>query len=198
MRTTLTVALGVLLGACTSVGTVDKDVAPPKGDEALFILGVSPENHRVQVVAGSIEYGLFKPDQWSVKAKVYAAPTDGYVVWKGKEAETMAVSMVRIVKEKGDLLGRDFRPCGEQRTMVFRSPGGKVVYLGDVAYQLTGNSLSVRYNDDFKAAQGFVERNYPQLKGQLVQGRFDLLPSTFPCGGGGGTTVVPIYTPRGR
>jgi hypothetical protein len=196
----IALALGLGLGACTSVGPVDKDVAAPKGSDRLYILGVAPENHRVRVMEGSVEYGVFKPSQWALRAKVYAAPTDGYVVWQGSEGETMGVTGVRIVKEKDDILGRDFRPCGERRTMVFRpaAGAGKVVYLGDVTYNLAGDRLSIRYGENFAGAQAFVERNYPQLKSDLTQGKFELLPTSQSCATGGGTTVVPIYIPRGR
>ncbi|MEA3194887.1 MAG: hypothetical protein QOD26_3220 [Betaproteobacteria bacterium] len=187
----------VLLAGCTSVGTVDKDVAPPKGDEVLYVMGVSPENHRIQIMDGDVEYGLFKPNKLAMRARLYSAPTDGYVVWKGTQSEALAVSMVRVVKEKDDILGLDFRACGEQRTMVFRAPAGKVVYVGDVAYQFRGKSLSVRYNNDLKAAQAFVERNYPQLKAHVTQGKFELLPTSNPCAAGGGVTV-PIYIPAPR
>jgi hypothetical protein len=190
--------LCILLAGCTSVGTVDKGIAPPKGDEVLFVLGVAPENHRVQVVTGDVEHGLFKPTRWSTKARLYAAPTDGHVVWQGAQSETMAVAMVRIVKEKDDILGRDFRPCGEQRTMVFRAPAGKVVYLGNVVYESSGNRLSVYYGSDFKAAQAFVERNYPQLKEQLTRGKFELLPTSFSCASAGGDMATPTQIQRGR
>lgn len=172
--------MSVLLGACTSIGTVDRNVAAPTGDEILFILGVTPDDHRVQVRAGSVEYGVFKPKDFSV-VKLYATPTDGYVMWKGAASETAAVTMVVVVKDKSDVLGLQFLPCGDMRTMVFQGPAGKVVYLGDVAYRFERNRLSVTYKENFNAVQTFVELNYPQLKGQLSKGSYELLPTTQPC-----------------
>lgn len=186
-----------LLAACTSVGTVDKDVAPPKGDEVLYVMGVSPENHRIQIMDGEVEYGLFKPNKLAMRARLYSAPSDGYVVWKATQSEALAVSMVIVVKEKDDILGQSFRPCGEQRTMVFRAPAGNVVYVGDVAYQFRGKGLAVRYNNDLKAAQAFIERNYPQLKEHVTQGKFELLPTSNPCVAASSGSV-PIYIPAPR
>lgn len=190
------VLLCIVLTSCTSLGTIDKDVGSLSAGETIYVLGVSPENNRVRVTAGEIQYGLFKPNQWALP-RVYGSPTNRYLIWKGNASDIAAITMVTFVDEKADLFGMAFVPCGDTNTMVFRADQqGSVVYLGDVSFELQGIHLSVRHGDDFIRARAYVERRFPQFKGQIVHGSYELLPTSQLCTRT--TRLIPSYIPRGR
>lgn len=167
---------------CASPGAVEQDLGELTPEETLYVLGVSPDYHRVRISAGEVVDGIFKPDEWAFTSRAYGGPTGGYLVWKGLASDTAAITSVRYLSRNPNIAAADFVTCGEVRTMVFRSgQSGSVVYLGDVSYELKGSTLHKRYGTEFARAREYIERRFPQLKDKVVQGAYELLPTSRSC-----------------
>ncbi|AEK63507.1 hypothetical protein [Collimonas fungivorans] len=188
-RAGLVAGLLVLLNGCTSVGLLDGTTPAPTDNESIFIMGVTPDNYRVSLFPGSIKDGVFHQNIFR-SAAVYAAAKDGYVIGKSSAGDVLAITNVRVVKDSSSVLqGANFKPCGNVKTMVFAVPKGKVIYLGDVAYQFVGQKVEVRYGQNIEAAQAYLDKNFPALRGKLEPLPVDLLPSQTSC------TATPMYFP---
>jgi hypothetical protein len=193
MKTRLALAVVLaLVGACTSMGRLDKEAGLESDRESVFILGVAPENYRISAFPGSVKDGRFHQNPLR-PAAVFGAPEDGYVVGKAAAGDTLAITFIRRVKDKDSILGADFAPCAENKTMTFAIPGGKVLYLGNIEYEFAGKALNVRYSQDVAAAKKYVDEHYPRLRGRLEPWKYDLLPTDAPCTR---TIYVPVYTSR--
>jgi hypothetical protein len=183
--------LWLSLAGCSSPLPLPTNTGLPSEAETFFVLGVTPPNYRVVVRAGTVtDRGFNIADFQPVKAN--SAPTNGYVVWKGEKGESMAITHIIRQDAHGKSVGRPFVPCDKHKTMVFESPGGKVIYLGHVKYQVDGDRLMVVYEKDFEAAKSYIDKAYPSLREQVTDGRYALLPTTEPCSY---TLFVPIYVP---
>lgn len=167
---------------CTSLGVVDKDVGLLSAEETLYVLGVSPDNHRVQISTGEVINGFFELDQWAMMPRAHGSPTGGYLIWKGLASDTAAITSVRYISRNPNIAAADFVPCGAGKTMVFRAgQSGSVVYLGDVNYELKGSRLHTEYGAEFARAREHVERRFPQFKDKVVQGAYEVLPTSRSC-----------------
>jgi hypothetical protein len=184
----------VALTACTSMRQLESGIPTPKPDESIFLIGVSPENHRVFLFPGSLENGRFMQNPWRAAA-VFGGAKDGFVVGKAKAGEAVAITLVRVVSESGAILGTDFAPCGEARTPVFRVPAGKVIYVGSVDFTFSGSSLQIRHADDIESAKRYLQSHSPELLDMLESQPFELAPTTASCDPG--KIVIPIYIPIG-
>lgn len=196
-RVILISAVTLLLGACTSLGVLDKNATLDSNQHSIFVLGVAPENYRVSVFPGSVKDGVFRQNPW-LPATVYGAGDDGYLVGEASAGDTLAITIVRVVKDKDAFFqGTNFVPCHGAKTMTFSIPGGKVLYLGNVHYQFVGNLLRVDYNQDIDSAREYMDKNYPKVRGRLEPWKYQLLPTTAFCGAGA-TIYIPIYIPARR
>jgi hypothetical protein len=98
--------------------------------------------------------------------------------------------MVREVANPSDILGRDFKPCADLKTMVVKVPSSGIYYLGDVTYAATGNQLMIKYSENISAAQTYIASHYPALGSTFSALKYDLLPTTNSCSN---TFFVPVY-----
>lgn len=188
----------MLLGGCTSMGVLDKSAALESDRHSIIVLGVAPENYRVSVFPGRVANGVFRQNPW-LPATVYGAGDDGYLVGEASAGDTLAITVVRVVKDRNAFFrGTNFIPCHGARTMTFSIPGGKVLYLGNVHYQFVGDRLQVKYSQDIDSARRYMDERYPNLRGRLEAWKYQLLPTTAFCGQGGGTIYIPIYIPARR
>jgi len=182
-----------LCAGCASVGRLDKGIPAPAKNESIFVLGVTPENHRVMIFGGSTDTGFFKQN-W-LPAAFYGGAEGGFIVGKAKAGSTLAITDVRVTESDKAILGLDFIPCDGAKTLVFEAPAGKVTYLGSVHYGVTGKGLQIDYWNDFEAARAYLSSAYPALSPKVEQGGYKLLPVMQPCTST--TTVyVPVYVPR--
>ncbi len=176
---------------CTSVGVVDHD-ASVSGDESVFVIGVSPENYRIMVFPGHINKNfVFERSNWRLAA-LYAGPNEGFVVGKAAAGDTLAITNIRVVKDRDSVLGADFAMC-DSRTMVFQVPAGKVIYLGDVHFDDRGRRLGLTFGDNFPAAKEYVAHKYPKLRDRLEPWKYDLLSTDVSCVQ---TVYIPTTPPR--
>jgi hypothetical protein len=183
----------LLLAGCTSMGQLGRNTAPPSQNESIFILGVSPANHRVSFFRGSVDDGRFVQNLF-LPSVLYSAAVDGFVVGRAAAGDVIAVTIVRVVSsENSVLLGSNFSPCGEAKTIVFRVPAGKVAYLGSVEFAFSESELKVWHGSELERAQAYVASRFPALSGRVEYVPFELLPVKAACGG---KTYVPVYVPR--
>jgi hypothetical protein len=178
------------------MGVVDKTATLNSNDESIFIIGVAPESYRILIFPGEVIDGKFKQNQWR-GATVYGAADKGFLVGKAAAGETLAILIVQAAEKKGALTTNNFKACSAKKTITFKIPSGKVIYLGNLAYQLDGDLLRVHYHQDLASAQKYMDDNYPSVHGKVEQSDFDILPTIASCAKG---STVPMYItlPRRR
>jgi len=171
----------LLLSGCISKGVLEKNVKLESGDETVFVFGVQPDNFRISVFPGSVKDGEFKQNPFRT-ATVYSAASDGYVLGKANAGETLAITNIRFVSAKGNVLGSDFKPCEGTKALVFDVPPGKVIYITDVRYFFSqDDGLNYKYTANLEAAQQYIDSNYPNLKGRLEIWDYRQLPVSESC-----------------
>ena len=179
------------LPGCTSLGRLDAKTNPPAENESIFVVGVTPSNHRISAFPGVVENGVFHQNKLS-PAALYGAAKDGFIVGKASAGDVLALTNVRLVSDDSALLlGRNFAPCETAKTFVFKIPEGKVIYIGSADYQFKDSRLEVRYRNDLQSAAKYIDENYPSLKGMVEYQEPQLLPTTTNCNPG--PVYLPIY-----
>lgn len=181
------VCAALLMAGCTSLGKLEQD-AKLQDNKTIFVIGVAPENYRVSVFPGNVEDGAYKQNPWR-PAAVFGAPDNGYLVGEADAGDTLAIAYLRIVSGKDDLLGADYIPCAGRETLVFGAPANKVIYLTDVRFSHTSDSINMAFNDNLDAARAYIDKAYPNLKGQLEKWAYKTLPVNASC-------TRTIYIPR--
>ena len=195
MRWLLVIAAAVGFTACTSIHRLSSTQSFDPNTESVVVFGLQPENHRIQVFAGTIQGDRWHENLLGV-ATFFGAAEQGYVLTKAPTNTALAMSLISVVKDEKQRLGKNYSPCGDSRTAVFEVPRGKVIYLSDFSYQDEGNQLKLEYSPDFERARRYVDANFPALRGRLEQGQFTLMQTAFPCSPKPGTVYVPVFVPR--
>jgi len=187
----LLLAASLLLGGCTSLGVLDKNVAMKSDKDSIFVIGVAPDNYRISVFPGNINKdGKFVQNPFSAAA-IFSAADHGYVVGKAKAGDILAITNIRVVKSNKDLLGPDFAPCNGLNALTFTAAPGKVTYIGDVSYRYNGSGLNTKYSENYEAAKSYIDSAYPNLRGRLEAGSYKLMPTTIPC-----KRTITVFVPR--
>jgi len=180
---------------CTSMGRADTKIEAPDKNQSIFVIGLTPENHRIGVFGGSEKDGKFKQN-W-LPAVLYGGAQGGYIVGKAHAGATLAITAVQVTENEKSFVGTDFQACNGAKTVVFQVPPGKVIYLGSVDYRVNGKSLEVRYWNDLDGAHRYLSGAYPAIADRVEQGSYRLLPTDLTCEQN--TTVyVPVYIPTSR
>lgn len=188
--------LATVLTACTSGGgRLEKSDTAITADESVFILGVSPVGYGVEIAPGSIKDhdGRFYRHPFS-SAVFVGAPEGGFVVARVRAGDVLAVTNVMAVNDR-NMVTRRFQACAGIRSILFNAPssGGKVLYLGDVDFQMSGDKLSPKYTSNVDAAKRYMDNNYPAFKGRVEQWSYKVHPVGDLCSQPATTTIyVPI------
>jgi hypothetical protein len=175
----LVIAVTALAGCAPTV--VDSTTAVAADDSVYYVLGIEPDNMGVRVGHGDVDRGSFESG-WRFGAPVYYMPKDGpFAVIKGRPGETLGITMAEFFSIKGFQVGEQFSPCN--RTLTFSAPGGKVVYVGSIAYTVIQPSgwvarpwVESKFSNDFPRAQAYIKANYPALADKLEPGLGHMLP----------------------
>ena len=109
--------------------------------------------------------------------------------------DTVGITNVRVVNSSSAILGADFVPCGEGKTVVFQVPRAGVYYLVDLDYKFGGDGIEIRYGENLDAASAYIDTTFPALKGKLQQASYQFLPMSSHCGGVS-YMQIPIYLPK--
>ena len=183
-------AAGLLLAGCQSAVKPLSQTVQPDAKEVVYVMGIAPGNYQLTIRPGSVENDVFKVNTWS-RSRVSSAPIDGYLVWTGAPNQTLAVTAVQWPRNKADLPGGTFSPCGEQITMVFKGGAGKVLYFGDVQYAVDGNQINIRTQDRFDRTERYINARYPALRGKLEPAALETYrTNALACGT---TGYSPVY-----
>lgn len=179
----------ISLSGCNSFRTIDSNTAIDIENESIFIIGVSPDNYKISVFPGNIKDEYFVQNPWR-PAAVYSSAKDGYVVGKGTKNDVLAITNIRVVKDKDSIFGPDFGPCEGNKTMVFEMPAGKAIYLGDIQYQYNDKKLDVKTSNNYEAAKKYIDNNFPDYRGKLEQWDYQMLAVQESC-----TNTIYYYPP---
>jgi hypothetical protein len=179
MRRISLLALGALLlvGGCNTVPQIDNDTAIDPS-EGYFVMGITPPNVEVSVWSGRVENGRFIQIGKLHRPGYANIPLDGYMVGETHGDEANAIWFIQFKTADNALYtGKAFVPCHETRTFVFEAPPGKVIYMGDAAFDPGQSGAFSAKGYDFAKAQAYMRGHFPKLADRLEAGHFKLLPT---------------------
>lgn len=184
--------ISILALSCASVGRLDLDVAPPTQSEFIFVIGIDSPNLKINVFPGKMVGGKF---QKSIirPAAISATPTQGYIVGRSKGDDLLAITEIAFVKDCHTIIGDQYMPMDDTKTIVFKASPGRVIYLGNINFGPEGSNPKFTYTSNFDGAKNYIDKNYTNLKGRLEFEKPDFLATTnssTPRGPGG-----PLYVP---
>jgi hypothetical protein len=170
----------IFLGACASVGKLDKSVALNVGSESIFVIGVAPENYIISIFPGTVKNGEF--NQNVTRSPSFLGHPDGkYIVAKASAGEILALTRFAVAKDKDSNVGPRIRFCEGMETMSFEVPAGKVIYLGDINFEESGDRIKMNYTSDIASAKQYVDREFPNLKNRLESWKYQMMPVNANC-----------------
>ncbi|WP_165456845.1 hypothetical protein, partial [Aquabacterium lacunae] len=184
----------ILLG-CTSIGRLGENINTPAPNESIYILGLSPENHRALIFPGEMVGENYHQDMWR-PASFYGSATDGYIIGKAKAGDFLGIVGIMSTESDRSLYGAQFGACGDQKTITFRAKPGGVVYIGDVSFKRGDKGLQFLISQDFNRAKTYLDRMHPKLAATVVHSEFELRKTGQPCEKKNTTLYVPIYIPK--
>ncbi|APV48849.1 hypothetical protein BWI17_03645 [Betaproteobacteria bacterium GR16-43] len=188
-----TFAISFILGGCVSLSNVQGPSELKLGpDEGIVIIG-APEGTKLVIHSGDLKDGKFHADGWLPDGIVGTAE-GGYLVRKLRVAPAgRGYGLVSIVADK-----RYAANCG-QRMAMFNVKPGEVTYLTDFSFPSSGSgSVGVRNSTDLPAASAYMKARFFGAAPEPKQGEITSVPQGRCQSGGGGTTYIPIYIPRGK
>ena len=153
----------------------------PNESEAVVVIGVAPKNSRVLFFPGTLEAGKFTQNRFK-GSPLSGAPSDGFLVGKVSADDTLAITTVTVAPRDDTIaFSKIFYVCGAGKTVVFKAPKGKVIYLGTLEYSADQNILRVRYGYDLDSAKAHMANNFPELAPALEVYPFELLQVSQEC-----------------
>lgn len=174
-RTAALLTCAVLCTSCMSMGIVDRDAQPPDGKHSYFVIGVTPPNIDLTIFQGDMNGDMFYQSGIAM-ATFSGLPEDGFVLGKTSAGNTLAITIVHAYGSS-EISSAPLIPCGDGKTLVFKAPPGKVVYVGSIRYRIVGDGLVPTYYEDLEGARRFLEKDHPALAAQLEAGKHELLKS---------------------
>ena len=167
--------LAITFLASCALPAPSSNSAPPSGDDAYFVLGVTPENVRIDIVDGTIRNGAFNLPFIRLMTPSYMPSPGGYIVVKAKGGASYGLLTAGMMFGDQGVFGEFYQPSGG--TLVFNVPVGKVIYVTNIVYHRnSGYRLMMDQAPDRQGARDFMRQHYPQLADRLEQGQFGFLP----------------------
>ncbi len=177
--TALCIALST--SACITLGNYNNDASLESETESYFLIGANSTAYKLTFFRGEVKNDRF--DQSILyPATLSATPKNGFIMGKAPEGTTHALIHFDD-NDKGlfSLMG-PYRPCGDGKTMVFTVAGGKVLYLGDIAFKDKGKlSFKPASISNINAAKKYIGKYHPKLKDKVVSWKYQLIPTTKSC-----------------
>lgn len=191
VKTPVAVAL-ILLSGCGAMSTLDPNEATISDKASIVILGVQPR-FRIGVSAGN---GLTQTWRPTSGFHANAFPEDGYLVLKltpTKEGASYGVTQV-LTKDFGLAIPPRYTACTGRATAAFEAPAGKVIYVGDLEYEVKGDSLRFSYGKSPERLREMLGKKYPALADKWESGEI-YFPTVenLDCGPLHGT--IPVFIP---
>jgi hypothetical protein len=176
-----TLCIALSTSGCITLGNYDNDGTLESETESYFLIGVNSTAYKLTFFRGEVKNGRF--DQNILyPATLSATPKNGFIMGKAPEGTTHA--LIHFDNSDKSIFSRmgPYRPCGEGKTMVFTVAGGKVLYLGDIAFKdkstLSFKPVSI---SNINAAKKYLSKYHPQLKDKIVTWEYQLIPTTKSC-----------------
>lgn len=167
--------VAVLCAGCTGLqwGRADSDATITSPKDAYVVFGVQPELAKVSLFVGEFLSGSFKQDRLP-SASFIGFPEDGYVVTRVSPDTAYAVTYVTLYATGNELLVPPLVPCAGAKTIAFKVPAGKVLYVGDVKYLKAGSGAVPEFSAKFDTAKRYMDTHYPNLSRNLTDGGLQL------------------------
>jgi hypothetical protein len=169
--------VSVLLSACVNSANLAPNppvsIAP---NETIVILGVVP-SYQVSFKLGRSEGVRWNQNYYSISA-TSNFPENGYIVVKVPSLSSAETYGLAQIQPRG-FGGQRFIPCPGNNVLTFDAPAGKVIYIGDVYYDmdlLTGKTLSYKYSSMPDKAKQFLAANHPDLATKMETFEINELP----------------------
>ena len=170
------VLAAAMLCSCGSSARLETAAAPAT-DETVFVIGVAPDAVLLGFGQGAVRDGAFQRDlasNFSFRGK----PQAGYIVARVKSGPPLGLVMLDW-PARAVMVNALFWACGGRQTLVFDTPPDRVVYLGHI--ELEGSAKRITWRDGFERARGYVDENYPALRGRLSPHAVSILPTSTGC-----------------
>ncbi|KPJ91598.1 MAG: hypothetical protein AMJ53_11275 [Gammaproteobacteria bacterium SG8_11] len=171
-----------LVGCATQL----KKNEPVGLDETVFVIGIKPAEFNPILFPGYIRDGKFH--LYTTRNGYGNNPEEGYMITKVKPGDLLGITKVLI---KRGSFGPTFKMCGNKKTLVFKVPKGKVVYISDIRYEEHKGYITFEYADKFNEAKEYIDREYPALRNRMEKWEYELLPITASC-----TETIHVTVPR--
>ncbi len=180
MKIIIRLAFFVTLACCSiashaiSFKNLDKDYAlKASSTDVVIVIGITPR-YRVAIARGSIIDGKVMVGRG---ASINAFPEHGYIVGKLKPATAPSEYHIQMVLPEGiGAFVPAYTLCGDDNAISFQAPTGKVLYLGDIAFENRAKSLRPRLSYNFESAKKFMGNEYPKLAPHMEQAQFTSIP----------------------
>lgn len=170
--------------AATALAGEPVSDAKPAPDVAWLVIGIQPDDTRVEIKEPIVRDGMIRNYQFGFNAP---HAVDGFVVVKVKPGTPYGIASSRQMY--GMLpAGPVFQACG--RAPVFQADAGKVVYITSITYRNVGGSAIPRgirfdqtstYSQDLEGARAFLKAHYPGLSDSVEQGGYEMVPIARRC-----------------
>jgi hypothetical protein len=148
--------------------------------ESWLLARITPTYMKIGFVTGNTRGIWFFKNAFGDGIMKPKGSSKEFVLRKVKAGDTLGLMSAQFVKDFKFKLGS---PCGENKTQVLEDiPGGRVLYLGELSLEdvPTGFDFKVSH-DDLNGAREFLEREYPELAGQLEVAEFRMLRTPYFC-----------------
>ena len=163
---------------CAVNSTLTYDAVMPKDGEAIVVLGVSPSNTKITLHEAIVDNGFVR-EKSAFEKGIGGKPLNGYVPLVVKSDTVYKMS--NIILYVGDKIGGVYRACDGARTLSFKAEPGTVTYIADINFASIDGKFKTGNRKNFSAARKYIEENYPNLRGKIVDGKYEMVTPTEKC-----------------
>ena len=165
-----------VISGCAS-GTINSNLKQKDGSDSVIVFKVNPTEKIVFFFKGKEEQGVFKQNVFS-KAAFRGKPKNGYVVFKAKPGDTIALTQYA---HKAFGFKNSAWPCQDFETVSFSVPANEVLYMTDMTLGEKGEGFNLTLAQNLEQARVHLQRYYPSLATDLKQGEFKMVPGDRAC-----------------
>ena len=172
---------------CSAAPAHADDATTAAGDDAYYLIGVTPADAQLVIAPGEIRNGKFVTDG---AEPIPAQPVDGFILGKLDKAGRLAVTGIAFngIQPEGGVVQRFYlsigirnrktiAPCGDGITVAFTPLPHKVLYVGTVQYSLSRFQYEqypqFLVGADLDKARAFLQAKYPELAARVEQGSYE-------------------------
>jgi hypothetical protein len=178
IRLLATLSLLTILSGCVS-SSLDSSYSLQGKGESVIVIGFNQPHLKITVAKGRATGDKFMRNQTGI-ATYYGSGENGYVVFRAKPNQLLALTSVRYSKKP--MLSPNVWPCGDNETISFEVPENKVLYLADLEINDPSDAFGVvSINSYFEGAKKHLNSSYPNLASKLELGTYKMIKSAESC-----------------